>query len=50
MTDEGYSTAELEIEDSLIEEDSYLHLRAIDPVTGDNPDYGNLPYDSGELM
>ena len=49
MVEEGYNTVELEIEDSVIEEDASLYLMAIDPVTGDNPEYGSIPYDDGEL-
>lgn len=50
MVEEDFSNAELEIEESMIEEDSLLRVYAFDPVTGTRTEYGDIPYDSGEIL
>ena len=50
MVEEDFSNAELEIEDSMIEEDSLLRVYAFDSFTGTRTEYGDIPYDSGEIL
>ena len=47
--DEGFSIVQLEISDSMIEEDETLTIRALEPVSGDVTDFGIITFENGEI-
>lgn len=49
MKEDDCSTVEIEFEEAMIEEDSYIRMFAFDPINCCRTEYGDIPYDDGEL-